>query len=86
MRFFIRSDLPPPTAGAAAFYPAIYVADKSDARVEVVTVTGRIDATGTYLTRAFYGDYEAVVTHAGQTRTTRLKHAPGTAVHTLYLP
>ncbi len=59
---------------------------------EMVTKTWRSDATGvtsadgTYQTRAFYGDYEATVTHGGKTRTTLLKFSPAAGPQVITLP
>ncbi len=60
--------------------------------VDMVTKTWRTDAdgrtavNGTYATRGFYGDYDVTVTHAGKTKTVRLKLAPGAAMQTITVP
>ena len=60
--------------------------------VDMVTKTWRTDADGrtaadgAYATRGFYGDYDVTITHAGKTKTVRLKLAPGTAVQTITVP
>ncbi len=47
---------------------------------------GRTATDGTYSTRGFYGDYDVTVTHAGHSKTVRLKLEPGAAVHSITLP
>ena len=59
---------------------------------ELVGRTWRTDANGvtaadgTYLTRAFLGEYDVSVAHAGQTKTVRLNLAAGSSIQTVSLP
>lgn len=66
--------------------------EQGKAYIELVGKTWRSDfqaqaaSDGIARSRAFYGDYDVNVTHAGKVKTVRIKHQSGQAAHVISLP